>query len=66
MHLSFLQKFEPFIFLSLEIWTLETEICLETECVFKFDSLEACKGKKVAIGTALNITKIQIFMLRKI
>ena len=29
MHLSFLQTCEPFIFLSLKIWTLVTEICLE-------------------------------------
>ena len=35
---------------SLKIWNLVTEICLEIEGVLKFDSLEACKGKKVAIG----------------
>ena len=46
VHLSY----EPFIFLSLKIWTLVTEICLEIESVFKFDSLEACKGKEVTIG----------------
>ena len=50
MQLSFLQKCEPFIFLSLKIWTSVTEICLEIEGVFKFDSLKACKGKKVATG----------------
>ena len=27
-----------------------TEICLEIEDVFKFDSLEACKGKKATVG----------------
>ena len=31
------------------MWALVTENCLEIEGVFKFDSLEACKGKKVAI-----------------
>ena len=50
MHLSFPQTYEPFIFLSLKIWILVTAICLEIEDVFKFDSLEACKGKKARIG----------------
>jgi hypothetical protein len=50
MHLSFPQKCELFIFLSMKIWISVIEICLEIEDVFKFESLEACKGKKVAIG----------------
>ena len=35
-------------------WILVTEICLETENIFKFDSLEleACKGKKATVGLA--------------
>ena len=41
-----------------------TEIFLEIEDVFKFDSLEACKGKKAS--TALKLPKIQIFKFRKI
>ena len=39
-----------FISLSLKIWILVTEICLEIEDVFKFDVLEACKDKKAALG----------------
>ena len=27
-----------------------TEICLEIEDAFKFDSLEACKGKKATVA----------------
>ena len=34
-----------FIYLSLEIWILVTEICLEIEDIFKFDSFETNKGK---------------------
>ena len=45
VHLSY----EPFIFLSLIIWTLVTQVCLEIENVFKFDSLESCKGKKAPV-----------------
>ena len=50
MHSSFPQTYEPFIILSLKIWILLTEIFLEIEDVFQFDSLEACKGKKATIG----------------
>ena len=46
MHLSFPQTYKPFIFLSLKIWILVTAI----EDVFKFDSLEASKGKKAVLG----------------
>ena len=41
--------YKPFIFLSLKIWIFVTANCLEIEDVFKFDSLEACKGKKAAL-----------------
>ena len=50
MHLSYPQSYEPFIFLSLEAWILVTEICIEIEDVFKFDSLEHGKGKKTVLG----------------
>ena len=50
MFLSYLQTDEHFIFLNLKIWILVTENCLEIEDVLKFESLEACKGKKVAFG----------------
>jgi len=50
MHLSPPQTHEPFILLSLKISILVTEICLENEDFFKFDSLEASKGKKTALG----------------
>ena len=43
MHLSFPQTDKPFILLSQKTLILVTEICLEIEDVFKFDSLEACK-----------------------
>ena len=46
IHLSFPQTYEPFIFLSLQILILVTEICLEIEDVFK---LEPCKGEKAAL-----------------
>ena len=32
-------------FLRMKIWILVIEICLEIEDVYKFDSLEAWKGK---------------------
>ena len=52
--LSYLQRDKHFIFLNLEIWILLTENCLEIEDVFKkFDSLEACKGKKATFGCSL-------------
>ena len=50
MFLSYLQRDKHFIFLNLEIWILVTENCLEIEDVLKFDSLEACKGKKATFG----------------
>ena len=50
MRLSYPQTYEPFIFLTLKIWILVIEICLETEDVFKFDCLDACKDKKAAHG----------------
>ena len=50
MFLSYLQTDEYFIFLKLEIWILATENCLEVVDVLKFESLEACKGKKTALG----------------
>ena len=50
IHLSFPQTYEPFIFLSVKIWIMVTEICLEIEDVFKFDSLGACKGKKAKVA----------------
>ena len=51
--LSYLQRDEH-IFLNLEIWILQTENRLEIEDVFKkFDSLEACKGKKATFGCSL-------------
>ena len=34
----------------MKIWILVTKICLAIEDVFKLDSLEACKGKKITIG----------------
>ena len=37
-------------FPNLKIWILVTEICLEIEDVFKFDSFEAFKGKKAMLG----------------
>ena len=37
----FPKTYEPFI--------LVTEICLEFEDLFKFDSLEACKGEKAMV-----------------
>ena len=46
---AFFQK-EHFILLRLKIWIYVTEIWLEIKEVFKFDSLEACKGKKAPIG----------------
>ena len=46
MFLSQLQTDEHFSFLKLKIWILETENFLEIEDVLKFESLEACKGKK--------------------
>ena len=46
MHLLYPQTYEPFIFLNL---ILMTEICLEIEDVLKFDSLEACEGKKATL-----------------
>ena len=61
MHLSFPQTYEPFIFLSLKIWILVTEICLEIEDVFKFDSLEAFKGKKTVLGWLVEPYKLQKF-----
>ena len=50
-----------------------TENCLEIEDFFKFESLEACMGKKAIFGwlgqqiyrVALKITKIQMFSFRK-
>ena len=41
-----------------------TEICIEIEAVFKFDSLDDCKGKKAMVvgwlpKTALKLPKIQ-------
>ena len=56
-HLSFPQTYEPFIFLSLKICILETEI----EDVLKFDRLEACKGKKAMFGRLLQPQKLQKF-----
>ena len=50
MFLSYLQTDKHFIFLNLKIWILVTENCLEIEDVLKFESLEACKGKKATIG----------------
>ena len=50
MHFSFPQTYEPFIFLSLKIWILMTEICSEIKDVFKFDSLGGCKHKKDTVG----------------
>ena len=41
MHLSYRYTCEHLIFLSLKIWILGTEIC------FKFDSLEACKARRL-------------------
>ena len=49
-NLSFPQRYEPFIFLSLKFLILVTELCLEIENVLKFDILEACKGTKAVIG----------------
>ena len=60
-HLSFPQTYEPFIFLSLKIWILVTEI----GDVLKFDFSEACKFKKVSIGWLpqpyKKVSKIQNF-----
>ena len=50
MFLSQLQTDEHFSFLKLNIWILVTEKCVEIEDVLKFESLEACKGKKAAFG----------------
>ena len=36
--------------MKLNIWILVTENCLEIEDVLKFESLEACKGKKAAFS----------------
>ena len=47
---SKLQTDEPFSFLKQKIWILVTEKCLEIEDVLKYESLEACKGKKAAFG----------------
>ena len=33
-----------------EIWILVTENCLGIEDILKFESLEACKGKKATFG----------------
>ena len=44
IHLSVPQTYEPFIFLSLKIWILATEICLEIGDVFKFDFSKATIG----------------------
>ena len=50
MFLSYLQTDEHFIFLNLKVRILVTEKCLEIEDVLKFESLEACKGKKATFG----------------
>ena len=50
MLLSYLKTDKHFILLNLKIWILVTENCLEIEDVLKFESLEACKGKKAAFG----------------
>ena len=50
MHLLFPQTYEPFLFLNLTFWILETEICLEIDDVLNFDSLEDGKGKKATLG----------------
>ena len=62
--LSYLQRDEHFNFLNLEIWILLTENCLEMEDVFKkFDSLEACKGKKAVLDRLAQPQKLQKFKL---
>ena len=56
------------IFLSLKIWILGTEIGLEIEDVFKFDSLEASKRKKATVGwlaQPLNSHKFKFSSSRK-
>ena len=50
MFLSSFQIEEHFIFLNLKICILATKNCLEIENVLKFESLDACKGKKAAFG----------------
>ena len=50
MILSYLQTYEHFILLNLKLWFLITENFLEIEDVLKFESLEACKGKKATFG----------------
>jgi hypothetical protein len=50
MFLSYLQTDEHFIFLNMKIWILVTENSLEIEDVLKFESLEACKGKKATFA----------------
>ena len=63
MHFSYSQTHKPSILLNLEIWILVTEICFKIEVVWKFDSLEAYKGKKFyawLARAALKNTKIQI------
>ena len=46
-----------------------TENCFAIEDILKFESLEACKGKRDTFGylarVALKITKIQIFSFRE-
>ena len=47
-----------------------TEICLEIDDVFKFGSLEACKGMNAKVGWLVQpfkkLPKIQILKFRKI
>ena len=50
MFLSKLQTNEHFSFPKLKILILVTENCLELKDVLLFESLEPCKGKKVAFG----------------
>ena len=65
--LSYLQRDEHFNFLDLNIWILMTENCLEIEDLLKFETLEACKVKKIWLArAAFKIIEVQIFKLRKV